>query len=208
MVYSSKSGSCYLCVFDMGGVIVRDYIIWPELMDYLGLPNKNLSEIDNRFHEALVRHCRGEISEKDFWSLYTEITGRTIPSDQTVPLLGKFFHPKMDEPTVQIVRQLKANGMRVVSGTNVIDAHYNVHKNLGQYDLFDKVYASHLMGILKPDPAFFEYILKAENLQAGEVFFTDDSVENVKAASEVGLRAYHYTDARTLKTQLCSLGLL
>jgi putative hydrolase of the HAD superfamily len=192
----------------MGGVIVRDYVIWPELMAYLGLPNKNLSEKDSRFHEALLRHCRGEISENDFWVLYTELTGRTIPDGETESLLGKFFHPKIDGPTVQIVRQLKASGMRVVTGTNVIDSHYNIHIKLGQYDLFDKVYASHLMGIAKPDPAFFEYIIKTEGIQARDIFFTDDTIENVKAAEDAGINAFHYTNAQAMKAQLLSLGLL
>jgi putative hydrolase of the HAD superfamily len=192
----------------MGGVIVRDYVIWPELMAYLGLPDKNLYEKDSRLSEALLRHNRGEICEDDFWFLYTKITGRTIPPDETEPLLGKFFHPKMNEPVVQIVQQLKAAGMRLVAGTNVIDAHYNIHIKLGQYDLFDKVYASYLMGIAKPDPAFYAYILKAEGVQAQDVFFTDDTIENVNAAANAGLNAFHFTDAEALKNKLLSLGLL
>jgi putative hydrolase of the HAD superfamily len=114
----------------------------------------------------------------------------------------------MDEPTVQIVKQLKAAGMRVVTGTNVIDAHYNIHIKLGHYDLFDKVYASHLMGITKPYPAFYAYILKAESVQAQDVFFTDDTIENVNAAADSGLNAFHYTNAQAMKNQLLSLGFL
>ena len=196
------------CVFDMGGVIVRDYVIWPELMVYLGLPDQNLFENDACLRETLLRHIRGEIRENDLWSLYTEITGRTIPLCETESLLGKFFYPKMNEPIVQIVQQLKATGMRVTIGTNVIDAHYNIHKKLGQYDLFDKVYASHLMGIAKPDPAFYAYILKAECIKAQDVFFTDDTIENVNVAANAGLNAFHYTSAQALKNQLRSLGLL
>jgi putative hydrolase of the HAD superfamily len=191
----------------MGGVIVRDHNIWPELMPYLGLTEKNLSEIDVRLHEALVRHSRGEIRENDFWRLYTEITGRTIPPGETESLLGKFFYPKTDDCTAQIVKQLKGAGMRVLAGTNVIESHYNAHIKLHQYDLFDKVYASHLMGVAKPDPAFYEYIIKAEGIQAQDIFFTDDTIENVNAAAGAGLCAFHYTDARTMKNQLLSLGL-
>jgi putative hydrolase of the HAD superfamily len=192
----------------MGGVIVRDHNIWPELMAYLGLKEKHLREIDVRLHEALVRHSRGEISENDFWRLYREITGKTISPCETESLLGKFFCPKTDDCTAQIVKQLKGAGMRILSGTNVIESHYNIHIKLGQYDLFDKVYASHLMGVVKPDPAFYAYITKAEGIKAQDIFFTDDTVENVSAAAGAGLCAFHYTDARTMKNQLLSLGLL
>jgi putative hydrolase of the HAD superfamily len=192
----------------MGGVIVRDHVIWQELMAYLGLPDQNLFENDACLRETLLRHIRGEICENDLWSLYTEITGRTIPLCETEHLLGKFFHPKMNEPIVQIVQQLKATGMRVTVGTNVIDAHYNIHKKLGQYDIFDKVYASHLMGIAKPDKTFYAYILKAEGIKAQDAFFTDDTIENVNAAANAGINAFHCASAQALKNQLRSLGLL
>jgi len=191
----------------MGGVMVRDYQMAPELLPFLGFSEKSFEEIDKRLIEALLRHNRNEISENDFWVLYTQISGRVLPPHEG-SLFGKFFHPKMDGPTEQIVMELKAAGMRVVAGTNVIDAHYRIHNELNQYDIFDKVYASHLMGIAKPDPAFFEYILKAENIQAGEAFFTDDAVENVNAAAEAGLNAFHYTDAAAMRKQLLSLGVL
>jgi putative hydrolase of the HAD superfamily len=63
----------------MGGVIVRNYDMWPELMAYLGLPDQNLFENDACLRETLHRHIRGEIRENDLWSLYTEITGKTMP---------------------------------------------------------------------------------------------------------------------------------
>lgn len=201
------------CIFDMGGVIVRDFHIWPELSVYLGFTEKDLHK-DVYLHEALHRHSLGEISENEFWSSYRKSTGITalppgipIGANEADSLLGKFFHPRIDEPTAEIVKQLKASGMRVVIGTNVIDSHYTIHNNLHQYDLFDKVYASHLMGIAKPDPAFFSYILNAEGIRAEEAFFTDDFIENVNTAAEAGLNAFLYTDASALKEQLHSFGL-
>ena len=190
----------------MGGVMIRDYHMEPELMPFLGLSERSFAAADLKLHAALIRHSRREISEDEFWTLYTEITGRIAPPCEG-SLLGKFFHPRLDEPTVQIVKELKAAGMRVVAGTNVIDAHYKVHMNLNQYALFDKVYASHLMGAAKPEPAFYEYILRSEGLQAADTFFTDDVAENAEAATNAGLNAFIYTGAGALRGQLLSLGL-
>jgi putative hydrolase of the HAD superfamily len=106
------------------------------------------------------------------------------------------------------VEELKAEGMRVVVGTNVIDAHYNTHIKLNQYGIFHKIYASHLMGIAKPDLSFYFHILKAEGVEAAETFFTDDHKENVDAALKLGINAFLYTDASALREQLRSLGLL
>ncbi|MDR0657210.1 MAG: HAD family phosphatase [Treponema sp.] len=195
------------CIFDMGGVMVRDFNIFPELLPFLGFTVNSFAEIDKRLSGELLRHSRGEISEEEFWKLYTAITGRTLPPHDEA-LLGKFFHPKIDEPTAELVGELKAAGMRVVAGTNVIDAHYRIHHTLGQYAVFDKVYASHLMGIAKPDPAFYEYILKAEGIQAADAFFTDDMAGNVSAASGAGLNAFVYTGAAALRERLRLTGVL
>jgi putative hydrolase of the HAD superfamily len=192
----------------MGGVMIRDFHVSPELLPFLGFTVNSFAEIDRRLSGELLRHSRGEISEEEFWKRYTEITGRTLPPHDDEALLGKFFHPRIDEPTAELVRELKAAGMRVVAGTNVIDAHYRIHRKLGQYAIFDKVYASHLMGIAKPDPAFYEYILKAEGIPAADAFFTDDMAENVSAASGAGLNAFVYTGAAALRERLRLMGVL
>ena len=195
------------CIFDMGGVMIRDYHMEPELMPFLGLSERSFAVADPRFQEALRRHSRGEIGEDDFWLYYEKISGKAVPPHEG-SLLGKFFHPTLDEPTVQLARELKAAGMRVICGTNVIDAHYDIHQKLNQYAVFEKVYASHLMGSAKPESAFYAYILKEEGIAAAEAFFTDDMVDNVHAASAFGLNAFLYAGAAALREQLLSLGLL
>jgi len=195
------------CIFDMGGVMIRNYHMEPELMPFLGLRERSISAVDPRLHEAILKHSRGEIEEAAFWDIYTELTGRSVPAHEG-SLLGKFFHPTMDGPTLELAGELKSAGMRVVIGTNVFDSHYNIHIKLNQYADFDRIYASHLMGITKPDPAFFTYILKEEGMKGAEVFFTDDVPGNVEAAAGTGINAFLYTDAAALRKQLCSLGLL
>ncbi len=195
------------CIFDMGGVLIRDFQMAPELLPFLGIKENSFKAADGRLHDALLRHGRGEISEDEFWTFYTEISGRALPPHEG-SLFGKFFHPVMDEPTLRVVEDLKAAGMRVICGTNVIDAHYKFHMETKQYAVFEKVYASHLMGIAKPDAAFFEYILAEEKIRADEAFFTDDMIENVDAAAMAGLNAFLYTDAAALRGHLHSLELL
>jgi putative hydrolase of the HAD superfamily len=78
---------------------------------------------------------------------------------------------------------------------------------LGQYAVFDKVYASHLMGLAKPDADFFTYILKAEGMKPEEVFFTDDLARNAEAAAGLGIASLAYTGADALRVWLCSLGI-
>ncbi len=58
--------------------------------------------------------------------------------------------------------------------------------------LFDPVVFSGEVGLAKPDPAIFDLALErmrlvvGEDLQPGEVLFTDDSLVNIEAARELG----------------------
>ncbi len=197
-----------LCIFDMGGVMIRDYHIGPELSEYLGYPGlKGLGEISPLLQKAVNLHSKGVINEDEVWHIYEKATGKKVPESKE-PLLGKFFHPILDEPTVKIVEDLKKNGIRVVCGTNVIDIHYKIHNNLKQYDVFEKVYPSHLIGKRKPELEFYRYICKEEGVSPDEAFFTDDMKSNVDASKKAGLTGRVYTDADRLRKDLQDLKLL
>jgi putative hydrolase of the HAD superfamily len=193
-----------LFIFDMGGVVIRDYNIASELSAYLGSSKDIIHNYDKNASSALFSHSEGKINETEFWERFVEATGISIPKEEK-SLLGKFFHPVLDKPTINIIKGLKLQDKRVVCGTNVIDSHYQIHRELKQYDIFDKVYASNLMGIAKPKIEFFESICKSENVRYENTFFTDDSQLNVDIAKSCGIKAFLYTDAINLQNQLNSL---
>lgn len=196
-----------ICMFDMGGVIIRDFHVAPKLLPFLGRPETQIGDISPEVRRALHQHSKGLIGEVKFWKTYQHSTSMTIPSGET-SLLGKFFTPVLDEPTIEVIEELKRRKYRVICGTNVIDAHFGIHNELQQYDIFDQVYASHLMHLAKPDGTFYQYILERENVAPYEMFFTDDMQENVLSARNEGLLAYTYTDAQNLRIQLAENGVL
>ena len=122
--------------------------------------------------------------------------------------MGKFFHPVLDEPTIEVIKRIKEKGMRVVCGTNVLDSHYKIHMALHQYDIFDKVYPSHLIHLRKPDFRFYRYIAEREGVNPSQCFFTDDIKENVDAGKEVGMVSFQYFDADKLERDLKEAGVL
>ncbi len=194
-------------IFDMGGVVIRDFQIAGPLMRFLGRAESGFANISPKVRDALRKHSSGLIDEEAFWQVYQDVTGEKLPEHEG-SLLGLFFNPSLDPATIAVLEELKATGMRVVCGTNVIDAHYAIHQAHQDYKVFDAVYASHHIQISKPDLSFYTHILEAEHARPEEAFFTDDMEQNVVAAREVGLHAYVYTDAGALRIQLLSLGLL
>ncbi len=196
-----------LCIFDMGGVVVRNFDVSPVLAEALGLENiKGFADFGPAFNGAMRLYSRGEINEEEFWRIYSEKTG--VKADLSHgSLFAKDFRPTIDEPTREILDSLRVHGMRIVAGTNTIDVHYDIHVRLGQYEIFDAAYASNIIGIDKPDPEFFLYIAEKEGVMPEECFFTDDLKENVDAALGVGMKAFVYKDASTLLTHLRSVGI-
>ena len=87
-----------------------------------------------------------------------------------------------------------------------MDVHYAYHEQHHQYDSFDAVYASHLLGQRKPDRMFWQQILEAENAIAQkkrqpeytfhDMIFFDDNQENVTAAARLGIKAYLFETAK------------
>lgn len=56
---------------------------------------------------------------------------------------------------------------------------------------FDTAYSSHLLGKIKPDPDVFIAVMADMNAVPDQIYFFDDSLSNIRAAQDVGLRAFH-----------------
>jgi len=188
-----------LFVFDMGGVVAGSTGFDKKLANYLNFQGKLLHE-NKDVEKAIRSHMEGKIDENQFWEVYSSKYGPI--KDSKNGLFGKFFNPSLDKETVKLIEDLKAKKNRVVCGTNVIDSHYKIHMLKGQYDVFDEVYASHLMHFSKPNIDFYRYICEKENVEPSQVFFTDDMEENILTAREYGLNAVIFKSAEQIRNYL------
>lgn len=212
-----------LFIFDMGGVVTNTFTmdrIYKKLNmtkeDFEGICSQNDKNIWNLLQT-------GNITVNDFWNEFnkrisyvqrasldglvkignkmhfsTENTFSNIPTVKS-DLFGLYFHPTLNEKTVEIINKLKKKH-RVVCGTNTMDSHWETHMARGDYSYFHQTYASNKMSIAKPDPAFFETIMDAEDYaDPSQVFFTDDKIANVNAAKSLGINAIQFTSAEELE---------
>lgn len=183
-----------LYIFDMGGVLAENFDVRPDIYKYLKINDKEFLSFAGTDFD---KYSAGEIKSEEFWKAFSERYGTEIKED----LFAIFFKPKLNEKTEEIIKNLKKEA-RVVCGTNTIDPHYNYHYSKGQYDVFDKVYASNKIGISKPASAFYRFILDNENVEPAEAVFIDDMKENVEAASEIGIKSILFRGAEFLIEKL------
>lgn len=184
-----------LYIFDMGGVVVENADVLPDVAEYLGISIEEGRAWGRDIWFALME---GKLSTQEFWTIFSQRSGLTIEEEE---VLGKFFHPVLNEPVFSLILQLKKQH-RVVCGTNTIEEHYAIHTARGDYKVFDAVYASHKIRRVKPQSDFYLYIMKQENFPPSRTIFIDDILENVEAAQSLGIRALHFTGYDNLIEQL------
>jgi len=109
----------------------------------------------------------------------------------------------INEELIALLPNLKAKGIKLALGTNNekyrTDFLWNT-VGLGKH--LDHSYASHAVGLKKPNQPYFEHIIKDLNLPAKEILFVDDDHKNVDAAKESGMNAEFYSSFETFKKDL------
>jgi len=189
-----------LFIFDMGGVVTNTFK-FDRMYEKLGIDGDVFYKICSS-ESFDIKHALdiGEISVKEFWKFFNERSQKKEWSSFKIPLVKNdlfrmYFHPSKNLETIALINKLKSEGHRVICGTNTIDSHWENHMERGDYAFFNQTYASNKIGVAKPDPDFFRVILDAEGYKASETFFTDDKIENCKAAESLGINAFQFTNA-------------
>lgn len=109
-----------------------------------------------------------------------------------------------------LLREVARQGIRAVAVTNTNVSHERVWRArfAGALDFFGAIYSSWEVGARKPDPAFFEHVLRSEHLARDEALFIDDLSENVAAADSLGIDAVLFTGANSLRDAFTTRALL
>lgn len=145
-------------------------------------------------YQQLLTQCDlGQLSRADFNKAVSELTGFS----PTEIAKGIEAEKAIDTDLVAYAQGLKKQGYRIVCLSNgshewtlqVINDHAMGH-------LFEDVILSGDLGIIKPDPEIYEYMLRKLKLPASEVLFVDDRQVNVDGAEACGIRGMLFTDTR------------
>ena len=184
-------------IFDMGGVVAYNTDVFPDVFACLGISGEQFLTFAGQDLEKLMT---GKVTADEFWRSFSTSYGKNVDEE----LFGKFFRPAIDQGVIEIIKQLK-NDSRVVCGTNVFDSHYEYLMRRGNYDIFDAVYASNKIGLSKPHPNFYRYIINKEEITPEDAIFVDDLAGNVAAAKKLGIPSILFTDSQSLGQQIKGL---
>lgn len=117
--------------------------------------------------------------------------------------------PDVVAGTPEILQELQARGVSTYGLTNFSEAKLKVTRERFDFlNHFDGLVVSGVERLIKPDPAIYRVLLDRYHLDPAELFFTDDTLENVEAAKALGIDARLFTGADDLRRQLVEVGLL
>ncbi|MCH8133612.1 MAG: HAD family phosphatase [Myxococcales bacterium] len=109
----------------------------------------------------------------------------------------------------ELLREVKKTGIPVYALSNWSAETYPIaEKRFDFLGWFDDVVISGRLGIKKPDPAIFEYLMNRQDLRPDSTLFIDDSEVNVAAAERLGLATHHFRSIGALRSVLVRRGVL
>jgi putative hydrolase of the HAD superfamily len=178
-------------IFDFGDVFIN--LDKQATVD--ALQNLGLTEWDEELQQLNIQFETGQISREKF------IAGiqKHIPGGSSDAILQAWSAILLDFPLYRLeFLQMLSSKYRLflLSNTDAIHIETFEQKNgpsfYGDfYKCFEKVYFSFEIGMRKPNPEIYNFVLNEHDLQPKRTLFIDDKKENTDAALSLGLQVWN-----------------
>lgn len=186
-------------IFDLGDVILNiDVPIASR--SFADLSGREQSEILTIFKEnELFRQFEtGLMDEPTFRNYVREILNFPDLSDEAIDTAWNSLLLDLPPERVELLRKL-ATQYRLFLLSNTSSIHITqVNKILEAStgvaqleDLFETVFLSYEMGLMKPDSRIYQEVLDKAGLKAEETLFLDDNADNIRSAAQLGIETIH-----------------
>ena len=183
-------------ILDFGEVLVH-----PQSADAIArmaqLVHVSAPEFQTRYWAHRVAYDSG-LPAADYWRRVLE--GLDPAPDDLDPIVADLIAADYDSWTVYrpdvwaIARGFKAAGGRTAilsNGVPEIMGRLLRERSLAEF--FDAIVVSYEVGCAKPDPAIYRICLDRLKVPAEAALFVDDRIENLEAASRLGIQTLHFT---------------
>ena len=201
------SKSIELVAFDLGNVLCK--------VDEVPA-SKTLAELSDRPWQSVHEIVFGQDAKNQFER--NQITfsehavnalaklGIDIPLEDFTALYDSVLTPSEDMfPLVSRV----AEQHRIALVSNTSEPHwYWAERTLPFIDKLNPVITSFGVGAMKPDPAFYEALLRESGIAAEDILFIDDLPQNIDGARKAGMHGHQFVDRESLELELQELGVI
>ena len=198
-------------IFDLGNVLYDiDFKKMNTAFESIGVEGIDqhftLSKADPLFLDLEM----GFVNEQEFYDGVRVLSNLQLTNEQ----INYAWNALLVGFRKNSIQWIKENNQRLntflYSNTNQIHCNHflpQFENEVAHYPfeaLFTTPYYSHKMGMRKPDPASFTYIVEKEGLVAGETLFIDDNEPNIIAAASVGLKVLHLKEGMRVEKDIAA----
>jgi putative hydrolase of the HAD superfamily len=198
-------------IFDLGNVLYDiDFKIMYKRFHEFGIPNFENHFTLNQSDPLFFDLEKGLIDEVAFCKGLNQMYNLSLSHDQIINAWNSLLIGFREKSLDWLKAHQQKFPMFLYSNTNQPHQDYFLAQYTreigGDFNaLFKKPYYSHEMGMRKPDPASFQFILDQEGLIAAETLFIDDNEPNVAAAASLGLQVLYLQPGMFIETELPKL---
>ncbi len=189
-------------LFDFGGVVTSSpFEAFASYEKDNGLPAGLIRSINstNPNDNAWAKLERSDVDADGFAELFeaeARQLGHVLSGHAVLGLLSGKVRPRM----VEAIRRIKAADFITACLTNNFRSHAETQNDSERSEtapvmaMFDAVVESAVVGIRKPEPAFYRKALEMVGVDATEAVFIDDLGINLKPAREMGMTTIKVVD--------------
>lgn len=184
--------SIRLVCFDLGGVVIRICRSWAEGCAAAGLDvrdesRRQLSREARR--ELIVRHQTGRLGGQEFAQLVSRAQDG-LYSPQEILAVHHAWITGEYEGVGDLIDAINQRNVSTAALSNTNHEHWRQMREFPTMLRFRHLFASHLLGLHKPDAAIFHAVQRQLGLAGDEILFFDDLAENIDGARSAGWHAH------------------
>lgn len=201
-------GNVDTVLFDYGMVLSGppDPTAWATIRSITGLNEEPLHDAYWAFRHD---YDRGALTGRAYWNAIATRTGITLSDAQ----IAKLFACDVDlwtqpnQPMIDWAGSLQRAGIRTAILSNIGDAiAEGIVAKLPWLAGFTHCTWSHALFLAKPDPEIYIKTAEALNADPARILFIDDRIENIQAASALGMQTFHYLGHAAFENEMRNRG--
>ncbi len=160
---------------------------------------------------AMVENDGSRTNETVFWEKFAQIYGKNVTTD--IPLFEEFYRVEFqgakdtcgfNPQAAELVHWLKDVGLRVVLATNPIFPSVATESRVRWAGLepedFDWYTSYENIGCSKPNPAYYQEIMRRFDLEPRECLMVGNDVDEDMVAENLGMKVFLLTDCMINKS--------
>ena len=211
-------------IFDFGGVLIEKTFVLDNLFELIehdlsiNIPDKDSNPFLRKIRRRL---SKGVISARQFLNLVIdkyykpqENESLALPVKQVniEYYLELWFNlytkvTKISSDMALIIERLHQGGYIVSLMSNTYDIYARSNDLRGFYELFDYIFLSNEIGLIKPELDKYKYVLNELEAKPKNCVFIDDKLRNLIPAHKLGIIVIKFESFDKFNNQLNELGI-